>query len=343
MTTILKQIALDEKSFNVTLLHKALEALGMPVAKNEVNKGKAGKETLKQVRTLQAQLNVPVDESTLVDEATYFAIAESLSKRGLTEASRSFTVTGTVRLRSGEIKKHQRLLAFDLDLRGVSVFRNVKNISEIQKNGGFEFLGETVTDTRGNYSITFYDWQYKRAERYKADVVVYAIEGKEITGLSRMVNSEDYSDKGLVRDIDVIITQEDEGIEYDVLMSKLMVFLKESKTSLGKIATSSDQLVFTAGELDVDVIPGIHCIMEENKKVRDSWFHSGEAKTALKAAGITATAVSATISLIFSLTLLLLVKVVTGIMGLLEGSVIPGAELVLDWKNGRQWGMDYII
>lgn len=112
MKTILKPIALNERSFNVTLLHKALEALGLPVAKNEVSKSKAGTDTLKQVRTLQAQLNVPVDESTLVDEATFLAIAESLTKRGLTAASRSFIVNGTVRLRSGEIKKRQRLLAF---------------------------------------------------------------------------------------------------------------------------------------------------------------------------------------------------------------------------------------
>ena len=112
MKTILKPIALNEKSFNVTLLYKALEALGLPVAKSEVNKGKAGADTLKKVRTLQAQLNVPVDESTLVDEATFLDIAESLTKRGLTAVSCSFTVTGTVRLRSGEIKKRQRLLAF---------------------------------------------------------------------------------------------------------------------------------------------------------------------------------------------------------------------------------------
>lgn len=303
MKIIPKPIALNERSFNVTLLHKALEALGLPVAKNEVDKNKAGNDTLKQVRTLQAQLNVPVDESTLVDEATFLAIAESLNKRGLTAASRSFTVSGTVRLHTGEIKKHQRLLAFDLDLRGVSVFRTVKNIEEIQTNGGFEFLGETVSDILGNYSITFYEWQYKKAERKKADVVVYAIEGeKEITGLSRMVNSEDYSDKGLVRDLDVIITQEDKRTEYEALMSELKNFLKESETSLGEIATSNDQLVFTAGELDVDIMPRIHRIMEENKKARDSWFETRRGKKALKLAGLTAGATSATISQALSTT-----------------------------------------
>ncbi|MFN3531515.1 MAG: Tc toxin subunit A, partial [Candidatus Brocadia sp.] len=175
----------------------------------------------------------------------------ALNKRGLTAASRSFTVTGTVKLRSGEVKKRQRLLAFDLDLRGVAVYRSVKNIAEIKKAGDFEFLGQTVSDNHGNYRITFYDWQYAEAERKKADVVVYALEGEEIIGRSRMVNSEDYSDKGLVRGLDIIITAEDKRTEYEALMSELNAFLKESKTNLSEIAKSRDQLVFTAGELDV--------------------------------------------------------------------------------------------
>lgn len=252
MKTILKPIALSEQSYNVNLLHKALEALGLPVAKREVAQGKAGNDTLKKVRTLQAQLNVSVDESTLVNEVAAVAIAEALKKRGLTAASRSFTVTGTVTLRTGEVKKRQKLLAFDLDLRGVSVYRMIETLAEIKKNGGFEFRGEAVSDNLGNYRITFYDWQYGQAERKKADVVVYALEGEEIIGRSRMANSEDYSEKGLVRDLDVIITQEDKRTDYAALMHALNAFLKESKTSLLEIATSRDQLVFTAGELDVE-------------------------------------------------------------------------------------------
>ena len=252
MATILKPIALNEQSYSVNLLHKALHTLGLPVAKTEVTQGKAGKDTLRKVRALQAQLNVPVDDSTLVDEVTALAIAEALEKKGLTAASRSFTVTGSVRIQNGAVKKRQKLLAFDLDLRGVSVYRAIQSLEEIQENGGFEFLGEAVSDDLGNYRITFYDWQYGQAERKKADVVVYALEEEEIIGRSRMVNSEDYSDKGLVRDLDVFIEREDQRTEYEILMGKLNAFLKESKTSLGEIAKSRDQLIFTAGELDVD-------------------------------------------------------------------------------------------
>ncbi|OEU69578.1 MAG: hypothetical protein BA863_17090, partial [Desulfovibrio sp. S3730MH75] len=148
--------------------------------------------------------------------------------------------------------KRQRLFAFDLDLRGVAVYRTIKDIAEIKENGGFEFLGQAVSDNQGNYRITFYDWQYWQAERKKADVVVYALDGEEVIGRSRMVNSEDYSDKGLVRELDVIISKEDKRTEYEALMSALSAFLKESKTSLDEIAKSWDQLVFTAGELDID-------------------------------------------------------------------------------------------
>lgn len=255
MNTILKPIAINEKSHNITLLHKALETLGFPVAKREVSQGKAGKDTLQKVRALQAQFNVPVNDSLLLDEATARAITAALKKMKLLVASRSFTVAGAAKTPIGDAKKRQRLLAFDLDLRGVSIYRTAQNLSEIQQNGGFEFLGEACSDTRGNYSITFYDWQYGQAERKKADVVVYAVNEDEIIGHSRMVNSEDYSDKGLVRDLDVIITQTDKRTEYEVLMSALTVFLEESQTSLGEIGQSQDQLIFTAGELDLEFLP----------------------------------------------------------------------------------------
>ena len=94
-----------------------------------------------------------------------------------------------------------------------------------------------------------------------------------------------------------------------------------------------------AEELDVDAIPRIQGIMEENKKARDSWFETGRGKKALKLAGLMAGAASATISLVLSATPLMPVAVVTGVLGLLGGSVIPGAELALDWKKGRQEAM----
>jgi len=256
MSTQLNPIALNETSYNVALLHEFLAVLGLSVANQEVEEHKAGPDTLAKVRDLQEELNVPVDDSTLVDDNTIAAIAQALDKKGLTEASRSFTVTGTVKLQDASVKRQQRLLAFELDLRGVAVYRDIKMIAEVESNR-FEFLGLTTSDNRGNYSLTFYDWQYRRAERKKADVVVYAVadgEDGDIIGRSRMVNADDYSDKGLVRGLDVTITQTDTRTEYETVMSALSAFLKESETSLQEIAASSEQLAFTAAELDLDLV-----------------------------------------------------------------------------------------
>lgn len=92
MATTLKPIALDEMSYNVAPLHKALAALELPISQDKVAENRAGDTTLRQVRILQATLNVPVDESTPVTEVTVVAIADALKKMGLTAASRSFSV-----------------------------------------------------------------------------------------------------------------------------------------------------------------------------------------------------------------------------------------------------------
>src|ERR1043165_10295839 len=118
MKVTLRPVKLNESSYDVRLLHQTLKALGWQVTGKEAAAGKAGKDTLEKVRKLQAQLNVPVDKSMLVDRTTINAIKEALANRGLAAASRSFTVEGKVRLRNGGVKSRQQLLAFDLDLRG---------------------------------------------------------------------------------------------------------------------------------------------------------------------------------------------------------------------------------
>lgn len=256
MKTLLKSIALDETSYNVALLHQTLEVLGFSIAREEVEQRTAGKDTREKVRALQHEWRVPMEDYTLVNDATIAAIADALEQRELTEAKDSFTVSGTVRLQDGTIRKQQRLWAFDLDLRGVAIYRTVMTPAEIEKNGGFEFLGETMSDNQGNYSLTFYDWQYQHAERKKADVVMYAIEGDyelRIIGHSRMVNSEDYSSTGFVQGLDVTVAQTDTRTEHKIVMDALNVFLSESQTTLRTIAVSQDQLSFTAGELDLNL------------------------------------------------------------------------------------------
>lgn len=102
-----------------------------------------------------------------------------------------------------------------------------------------------------------------------------------------------------------------------------------------------------ADELESKTIPAIHRTLEESKKARDAWLKSKRGKNALKAAGLAVGAAAATMSLVFSATPLLPVAVVTGILGLVSGTAIPGVELALDWKQGKREaignGLHYLL
>jgi hypothetical protein len=253
MDRLLKPIGGDGPRQNIGLLHKALEALGHPVSEHEADEHEAGPDTRSKIASLLAEANIQPSDDAVLDDVGARALEGMLEARGLTEAERSFTVSGSVRLPDGNPGGNQPLLAFDLDLRGVAVYRDVGTLSDIESHGGFELLGETVSDADGNYILTFYDWQYQRAERKKADVVVYAQDRESdegsLSGRSRVVASIDYVDTGLVRGLDVLIERTGERTEYEVVMKALGDFLEESGVGLAEIAESRDQVVFTAGEL----------------------------------------------------------------------------------------------
>ena len=171
MNQLLYPVELNEVSSRVQQLQTALAALGMPVADDERAQKKAGDTTLKNVRALQAKLNVPVDNNVLLDTATATAIESELKARGIITDQSSFTVRGTVYGGFGDPVIRATLTAYDVDLQGAGIFRTVKTLDEIKKNGGFEPLGNTVSDKDGNYALTFKPDQFKNAERKKADVV----------------------------------------------------------------------------------------------------------------------------------------------------------------------------
>jgi hypothetical protein len=250
MKPIIRPIQLNESSLRISLLHKVLQGLGFPVSKKERSSMTAGENTLKQVRALQDKLKVRFNDSFVVDQATFEAITDEM-QRSSASGSQSFLVMGTLYKRTGEIARYQRLVALDVDLRGAAIYRTAKTLDEIKKNGGFEFLGETSSTVSGIYVVEFFDWQFAAAERKKADVVVYAVDGDDtILGRSRIVNSNDYSESGEVKDIDILIVNEEEKTEYDNLMNALTPFLEESKVVLADLAKSADQVAFTAAELD---------------------------------------------------------------------------------------------
>ena len=226
--------------------------MGLPVAGREVAERRAGPETRDRLRALQARLNVRPDEQLMLDEATIAAIDEALAKRGLTAASRTFTVTGTVQRPDGTPRK-ARVVAFDVDLRGVAAYRQMKTLAETEAHPGFERLADGVSNSRGVYSFTFYDWQYAKAERGTADVVVYTLapDGARIAGRSRLVMAADYSSTGLVLDLVVTIALADDATEYGRVTQLLRPFLEQSGVNLDSFAGSAEQIAFAESELEL--------------------------------------------------------------------------------------------
>jgi hypothetical protein len=252
MNKLIHPLSLNETSLRIGFLHKALGVLGFPVAKDEEESSKAGKNTLKQVRALQKKLNIEPDEKVLMDQSTYSGMIEELKKSDNTEKYQLFSVSGSVINERGEKIKNQNLLALDIDLRGAAVYKTVRSKEEIEKNGGFEWLGEARSEVNGNYRIEFYDHLFQHAERNKADVVVFAVDNKgNITGRSRMVITEDYFDQSEVRDLPVLVKQKEDRTEYEILMGSLMPFLSENKMKLTELSRSQEQISFLAGELDL--------------------------------------------------------------------------------------------
>lgn len=126
--------------------------------------------------------------------------------------------------------------------------------------------------------------------------------------------------------------------------------LKKTREELRWLAREIETMPWSqgfAGELEHKTIPKIRKMLMECQKARDSWLKSKRARLALKALGLAAGAASATISLVLAPTPLLPVAVATGALGLVSGSIIPGAEWVMDWYTGkkvaRQNGLHYLL
>ena len=253
----IRDIRRNESSVHVAALQQALAQLGLTVAEAERDQYVAGADTLKKVRAFQQQRGITPDDAVVADVATLKALTDALQQRGMLDDAHAFWVRGTVRGADGVGQRRAPVMAFDVDLRGAAIYRQVKTLAELQRNGGFEFLGAAEADAEGRYSIKFYDWQYRRAERKKADVIVFAVDNNKdkpgIAGRSRLVVTEDFSAQGQVSELDVMPDAADRRTEYAALMDALDVFLKESKVRFADIAANRDQLNFTAGEIDVPI------------------------------------------------------------------------------------------
>lgn len=133
MKTILKPIKLNDQGGNVSVLHQILAIFNFPVIPTEITSWTAGSNTLKQVRELQNELGLRVnDNATLMDEKTIIAIVEAITKKGLVSADHLFEASGEVKVipnsNNPSKQNKQRLIALDVDLRGAAVYRSVNSL-----------------------------------------------------------------------------------------------------------------------------------------------------------------------------------------------------------------------
>lgn len=118
--------------------------------------------------------------------------------------------------------------------------------------------------------------------------------------------------------------------------------LEQARKELGWLAREIRQHPWShdfGDELESNTIPKIRKLLAESKKARNSWLKSSRGKHALKLAGLTVAAASATVSLAIAATPLLPVAIAITALGLAGSVGIPGVELALDWKAGKKAAM----
>jgi ribosomal protein L7/L12/peptidoglycan hydrolase-like protein with peptidoglycan-binding domain len=248
-----------ERSYQVVLLHQALEKLGISIDEKEKNEGKAGKDTTQKVRAFQEKNNLKPESNLLADQGTLRLIFSLLKEQNLLEASRSFVVNGETKTETGNAVKNQLLLVFDLNFNGLAHYQKLKNADDkvrISNLSGLKFLGATTSDNCGKFRLDFFDWQYFNATQKIGNIVVFAIGDESssdaVLGYSFVIQTHKCKDAGIARDIEIIIKQTDHLTEFENISNKLNQFALENKVSTVELWSSPEQLTYTADNLGIE-------------------------------------------------------------------------------------------
>lgn len=98
-------------------------------------------------------------------------------------------------------------------------------------------------------------------------------------------------------------------------------------------------------ELEHKTIPDLEGELSEARKARESWLGSKRGRLALSGAGIAIGAGAAVLS-VLAAPMTPIALAVAG-LGLASGTAIPGAEWLLDWRDGKQTapenGLHYLV
>jgi hypothetical protein len=124
--------------------------------------------------------------------------------------------------------------------------------------------------------------------------------------------------------------------------------LRQARDKLGWMARRIEAEPWTmefSNELEHKTIPDLAGELDEARKARDSWLESKRGRLALSATGIAVGAAAAVLS-VFAAPLTPLAVATAG-LGLASGTAIPGAEWLLDWREGkksaRENGLHYLL
>jgi hypothetical protein len=126
--------------------------------------------------------------------------------------------------------------------------------------------------------------------------------------------------------------------------------LERTREALAKLARRIREDPWSeefAEDLEYQTIPDIEKQLEEARRARDAWIKSKRGRLALKGTGIGLGAAAATVSLLLSPTPLLPIPIIIGLLGLTGSAMIPGLELMQDWREGQgavtENGLHYLI
>lgn len=254
MKKIKAPIALREKGDHIANLHEALIQLEFSIDNNTELKNKQfGEVTQSAVKRFQMAEKIPA--SGIVDTVTAFHLNSLLFPNEETV----FEINGTVYDVYEKPQANEKVVAYDVDLKGAAVYSTIKSQIEIDENGGFEILGEAQTDKNGKYIIKFGTADFQLAERDLADVIVYAIEdlpgagsNGSIVGRSRLVYKKEYDRRKRVDDLHIRLSGDTyrANTEYEDLIGVVMPFLAESEVLLHEMADSEQQISFLAEEVN---------------------------------------------------------------------------------------------
>jgi hypothetical protein len=100
-----------------------------------------------------------------------------------------------------------------------------------------------------------------------------------------------------------------------------------------------------ANDLETRTLPDLISQLNDATKARDAWLGSSKTKRWLKVAGITVGAASAVLALVTMP--ITPVALAAGGLGIVSGTAIPGAEWLLDWRDGKNTiqenGLHYLL